>query len=165
MLDGRETPYVPPHVRAIRTLTTAAVDAPPEVTQSTGKRGALGPTIMRNYFWVLKTELLGRIYAFCSAKHSKPPVDSSGCFPKFSESFLEQFYVSQSLILIFGAANQLTPESQKYDCLSELGPKVMNNCRFIGENYHMPSETGNMDKQSNYDSGETASCLKKLSEN
>ena len=64
----------------------------------------------------------------------------------------------------FGATNQFSPKVQISDCLAELGPEIMYLCWFLDKNQNV-LRTGNMGKQSNYDSGETENYPRKPSEN
>lgn len=66
--------------------------------------------------------------------------------------------------MIFGAADQFFLEAQKTRLfLSELGPAAMDLRIFLVKTHHV-LRTGYMGEQSNYGSGETDNCSRKLSE-
>ena len=80
------------------------------------------------------------------------------------ELFLKQFLV-QSPRSFFGEAKRSSLEGKKSKgCLSELGPEVSDLRRFLTKNRDA-LRTGNMDEQSNYDSGATENCSRELSRN
>ena len=80
---------------------------------------------------------------------------------QYSEGFLGYFSVSLGSQIGFWRIQSVFSGRS---CSSELGPKIIDHCYFFVKDNNVPG-TGNVDKQSNYDSGETENYPRKMSGN
>ena len=121
----------------------------------------LKPTVMEKIFFALRTAFQAHSTGFTRLdcqKHRYPHQDSSRSFPRAfwsSSPFLE------GLIVIFWRNKSVF---RNMHCCSKLGQKILDFSGYLAKN-HEVVRNGKFHEQTNYESGETEKCVRKLSEN